>query len=462
MTRPILAALVAATTLGLAAPVAGQPAAASAVRATQHWTAQPRRADEQLLPPPAWRQGDPADSLYRQARDAMAKEEYGRAERLFRQIRERHPRSAYAPDAFYWEAYMLQRQGGRERLQRARRLLAEQKQRFPDAATQGDAAALAARIDGELARLGDERAVVSVEQAADARGCPSEDDDERTAALNALLQMDAERAMPILQRVLARRDACSATLRRRAVFLVAQKRTPETENILLGTARNDPDREVREQAVFWLSQVPSERATEILGDLLRTSRDEAIQEKAIFALSQQRHPRAAQILRSYAEGKGPTRLRERAIFSLGQRNTKENAEYLRALYGRLESQELKERVLFSLSQMRNQGNEQWMLDVAANDREPLELRKRALFWAGQMKGVPVAQLAALYDRASDQEMKEQALFVLAQRKDSAAVDKLIDVARRDPNRALRGKAIRWLAQSRDPRVADFLAEIIEK
>jgi len=43
---------------------------------------------------------------------------------------------------------------------------------------------------------------------------------DKVAALNALLQMDADRAMPILTKVLERRDACSAGLRRKAVFLV--------------------------------------------------------------------------------------------------------------------------------------------------------------------------------------------------------------------------------------------------
>ena len=68
--------------------------------------------------------------------------------------------------------------------------------------------------------------------------------------------MDSERAMPILKKVLERRDTCSAGLRRKAVFLVSQKRTDETANILMNVARTDPDGEVREQAVFWLSQVP--------------------------------------------------------------------------------------------------------------------------------------------------------------------------------------------------------------
>ena len=91
----------------------------------------------------------------------------------------------------------------------------------------------------------------------------------RVEALNAVLQMDADRAMPLLKRVLARRDECSAPLRRKAIFLVSQKQTSETESLLLDAARSDPDQEVREQAVFWLSQVGTERSVSALDSILR-------------------------------------------------------------------------------------------------------------------------------------------------------------------------------------------------
>jgi HEAT repeat protein len=359
---------------------------------------------------------------------------------------------------------MLFRQGGESRLREARALLEKQRKQFPKAATRGDASALAVRVDGALGtQYGDEVAQQKVgAAAAQASGCPTEDDD-RTAALNALLQMDAERAMPILKKVLARRDACSATLRRRAVFLVSQKRTPETEQLLLDVVRSDPDPEVRQQAVFWLSQVPGERATDVLAELLRTSKDEGVQDKAIFALSQQNNPRATQMLRQYAEqASAPERLRERAIFWLGQQGSAENAAFLRGLYGKLGDEDLKERTLFSLSQMEGHGNETWLLDVATNPRETLEMRKRALFWAGQSGGVTMPQLAALYDRTTDVDMKEQVIFVLSQRSSRDAVDKLIDIARREPNKQLRKRAIFWLSQSNDPRATALLTEIIEK
>jgi HEAT repeat protein len=295
------------------------------------------------------------------------------------------------------------------------------------------------------------------------RNCPSDDDenDDRIIALQALLNMDAERAMPILQKVLARRDACSVALRRKAVFLVSQKRTDQTANILMNVARTDPDQETREQAVFWLSQVPG--STGLLEEILKGNGDENIKEKALFSLSQQNEPRAQKTLQDFAMRDSESDdLREKAIFWLGQRRSSENTEFLRGLYSRLKNQDLREKILFSLSQQRGVGNEQWLMNIALDPKEDIELRKKALFWAGQ-SGVAIPQLAQLYDRMGDGEMKEQIIFVLSQRQsDKAAIDKLFDIARNEKDSELRKKAIFWLGQSRDPRVQQFLMELINR
>jgi HEAT repeat protein len=273
--------------------------------------------------------------------------------------------------------------------------------------------------------------------------------------------MDADRAMPILQKVLARRDACSVALRRKAVFLVSQKRTDQTANILMNVARSDPDQEVREQAVFWLSQVPG--STGLLEEILKGNSDENIKEKALFSLSQQSEPRAQQILRDFAVRESENSdLREKAIFWLGQRRSTENTEFLRNLYSRLTNQDLREKILFSLSQQRGVGNEQWLMNIALNPKEDIELRKKAVFWAGQ-SGVAIPELSKLYDRMGDSEMKEQIIFVLSQRQsDRTAMDKLFEIAKNEKDPELRKKAIFWLGQSRDPRVQQFLMDLINR
>jgi HEAT repeat protein len=411
--------------------------------------------------PPAWQAQDPADALYRQAREHLNRNDYARAATQFAAIVSRYPRSAYAGDALYFQAFALYRQGGSARLREALGALERQRATYAEAATRSDAEALAVRIQGELARQGDSREAERLVNTAGGvvEGCP-EADEIRVAALNALLHMNAEQAQPILMQVLGRRDACSAPLRRKAVFMLSQQRTAETENVLLDLVRNDPDGEVREQAVFWLSQVPTQRAVEALQEVLLGDGDPKLQERALFALSQHKSPQAGQALRRYAEQPdAPGRLRENAIFWLGQQPAAENAAFLRQLYGRLSDESLKEKVIFSLAQQGAGRHGDWLMEIALDRNESVRLRKQALFWAGQ-GGARIEDLVRLYGRVTDREIKDQLIFVYSQRRDPAALDQLIEIARREPDQELRKKAIFWLSQSKDPRVAQVLLELI--
>ena len=464
-----------ATTLMLTLAAAGMPIFMGAGPSQEELRPLVIEAEEfRTVPPAPWAIMDPADSLYRAGRAALRRNDYTRAAGLFRQVREQYPRSSYAPEAYYWEAFSLYRSGGKNNLQQAREVLRLQRQRHRDVADGSDARSLATRICGELARQGDSECAELISETATSTStstststrtrstCPREEDDMRVEALNAVLQMDADRAMPLLKRVLERRDDCSVQLRRKAIFLVSQKHTSETENILLGAARNDPDQEVREQAVFWLSQVGTDRSVSALDSILRSATDRKLQEKAIFALSQVDNPRASAAIREFAErGDVATEVRENAIFWIGQQNRPENARYLQTLYARVNSQQLKEKIIFSLSQMNSAENNRWIMNIALDENESIDARKQALFWAGQTGG-NIDDLVALYGRMQNREMKEQLIFVYSQRNDRKAVDKLLDIARNDGDREMRKKALFWLSQSNDPRVVDLLQEIIEQ
>jgi hypothetical protein len=91
----------------------------------------------------------------------------------------------------------------------------------------------------------------------------------------------------------------------------------------------------------------------------------------------------------------------------------------------------------------------------------MELRKKALFWAGQT-GESLDRLVSMYGRMQEREMKEQMIFVFSQRHERAALDKLMDIAKNDPDRSLRKKAMFWLGQSRDERVTAFLSDIVSR
>ena len=292
--------------------------------------------------------------------------------------------------------------------------------------------------------------------------CATPENEERTLALNALMQMDVERAMPVLQKVLARRDKCSEVLRRRAVMIVAQKRSPEAATILMNTARTDPDAETREQAVFWLSRVGDDRSIDFLRDLALNGTDRELRKRAVFALSNSRSPRATAVLRDVAARGNDLEVRGEAISWLGRRRDADtSAAYIRGLYPQLQERELKERALNALASQNSEANRTFLLGIATNEQEPIELRKQALFAAGRRQ-LPVDQVAQLYGRLKDVEMKKQVIYVLGERREPEATTHLISIAKAEKDPELRKSAIFWLSRSKDPRAADYLVSLLDK
>src|SRR5690606_2080232 len=350
------------------------------------------RYEAERLPREGWLPQDPADSLWRAARSALDNGDTRRAAELYHRLRteRRFASSDYRPHAYYWEAYARQRIGGTQELRVAQSALRELQRSHPEFENMVEAERLESRINADLARVGDREAVERQRAQAEraTEQCP--DHEVRVSALESLLTMPAGDAMPLLTRVMERRDECSAELREKAVFIIAQKKSTQAEDLLLAAVRNDPSPKVREQAVFWLSQVSSEKALEAIEEIIRTSTDAKLVEHAVFAASQHRSPRSVQILRDIAtRGNAPIEARRNAIFWLGQRKGSDMPQFMRELYGSVTETGLKEAVLFALSQNPAPENSAFLLEIATNESEMMELRKTALFWAGQQGRLPL-------------------------------------------------------------------------
>ncbi|HSU97039.1 MAG TPA: outer membrane protein assembly factor BamD, partial [Gemmatimonadaceae bacterium] len=162
-------------------------------------------------PRASWAADDPADSLYRLARQTLNSGEYRRAAQLFAQITRQYPTSQYRADAAYWRAFALYRIGGiadlHEALQaldsagtgntptsskgRTRVSAATMTMATPAASPGGsptiymnwvrspdrESAVLATRIRGALAARGDATAAAQIARTADssATSCDEED-----------------------------------------------------------------------------------------------------------------------------------------------------------------------------------------------------------------------------------------------------------------------------------------------
>lgn len=99
--------------------------------------------------------------------------------------------------------------------------------------------------------------------------------------------------------------------------------------------------------------------------------------------------------------------------------------------------------------------------LVRDDDAPLSSRRQALFWLGQ-SDYPTVDLAKLYAEVKPFALHEHFVFVLSQRRDDVAIDKLIDVARHDPDHEIRKAAMYWLGQTKDPRAVKFLQDILTR
>lgn len=394
-----------------------------------------------------WASADPADSLYRLAREALNAGEYRRAAQLFAQITRQYPTSEYRSDAAYWRAFALYRLGGIADLHEALQVLdsagpsTSRRNRATTsingtvrlapralaissadvAATEAaaiantdearavfmarsrnsdtESAILAMRIRSALAARGDATAAAQIAStaSASATSCDDEDAQLRIEALNALVQMDPKNAEPAITKVLARRDTCSVPLRRGAIALAARNSDAHTVDLLISTARTDPAVEVQAEAIRGLSRVPDASATAALSDIATSSKNPALQRIAVRGLASQDSPAARQAVRG---------LMTRADL-------------------------------------------------------PTDVRITALHYAGK-SDLPIADLAKMYDASADRSTRQEIVSLLEQRQEPEASDKLISIARTSTDPSLRRRAIEALSRKKDPRTTKLLMDILNK
>jgi HEAT repeat protein len=429
-------------------------------------------------------QGTPEDSLFRAAREALGRGEYARASTLFASFEQRFPRSRVAPTAMYWRAFALYRSGASDELRAALEALKAQQERYPEAAADPDAATLRTRLYAALAARGDAQAATAL-RAANASGvsCDREEMEVRAEALNALAQLDAPEARPTLKRVLARRDECSATLRRRAVYILGRSGTEESAADLVEVAKNDPDAGVRNDAIMFIGRSAGTASVKVLEQLFNESSDERTRAAALSALRSKGGPEAKRALRAIIEkAEVPERVRAEAIQQLGRSSDKEgewvtiagrrtpapptagdeeDAAFLRGLYTKTDSRTVKSAIVSAVARIGGSTNEQWLLGIAKNRNEETSLRREALSRI-KTSSLSIEELGKLFDALPERELRYAVVNQLASRDDPAAVDKLIEIARSGTDPQVRRQAISALARKNDPRTTKLLLELVEK
>jgi HEAT repeat protein len=265
----------------------------------------------------------------------------------------------------------------------AARTLETARSQYPNAATSAEARALRVQVCSELARRGDGECAADVSVVV--RDSSQLDEATKLAAMNALINMRADRAVPIATQALENPNQ-PPEVRKRAIFILADKAEEANAEaqvratLVRVAASSAEDRELREQAIFWLSEIPGDETLDALTQLMSGTLDGDLKTRAIFAISQHDSPRAMGLLREYAEdSRLDVELRKQAIFWLGQEGEEQAVPYLTDLYGKVDDAELKQQILFAVAETDAASALDWLLARATDPAESLETRKKALF-----------------------------------------------------------------------------------
>jgi HEAT repeat protein len=303
---------------------------------------------------------------------------------------------------------------------------------------------------------------------------PRVEGSSRNNPLLAAALADSADIVPDLLR-LARNLTLPRETRRRAVRWVGVVGDPSAVSPLTALARSEaetgranaddpgPGDAVESAAVGALAMLENGAGTNALMDLARQG-SPRVRKAAVFWLGQSDDQRGRALVRTVVDDTSETEaVRGAAIFALGQGENASAADltFLRSAFDRLPSEQLKDRVLMAMSQGDSDESTRWLLAQARDERQPMEVRRKAVFWAGQGHA-RLADLTSLYESTREPRLREHVIFVLSQRNEEAATEALMSIARDDHDREMRKKALFWLAQKNDPRVTKLIAELVAR
>lgn len=266
---------------------------------------------------------------------------------------------------------------------------------------------------------------------------------------------------------LARNSALSRSVRQGAMSWLGREleRTSGDEarqaSVALVAIATNPEEmtPIRQQAVSVLAR--SERADLAALTRMATGTDTWLRQAAIQALASSGDPRAREFLRTaFLDPALPETLRPSVIRGLGREYaTGKDIELLRSRFASLTSPASRQAVLSVLAEQGGAANQQWLLGVATDASATPELRAHAIE-AVQKAGAPAAQLGKLYEQALDRRGKEAAINGLFRNGDRQSVDRLILIAKNETDVSVRRSVISRLGRLEDPRVREFLKELV--
>jgi len=204
--------------------------------------------------------------LYAKGTAALDAERYEKALQAFAEAAAL--KGGKADSSLYWKAFAEYKA---QALQAALESLKEMQKSFPDSRWLEQALALEFEVKATMGK--------PVSPAA------TPDEEMKLLALNSLLDTDAEQALPMLEKMI--NGPQSPRLKKRALFVVSQSKSPRAKEILSSVAKNASDPDLQLEALVLLRMVGGAEEKKLLSDVYAASKDQDVKRRVIDALYSQ-------------------------------------------------------------------------------------------------------------------------------------------------------------------------------
>jgi HEAT repeat protein len=367
------------------------------------------------------------EDLYDDATDALDERDWHTAAKVFLKVADMKLRQADA--ALYWRSYAQHKMG-----QRAEALatLVELQKSYPNSKWASDGKQLELEIRQSAGQTVEPQRVEDIEL--------------KLMAINGLMQTDAERAIPILERLLQSNNP--QKIKDRAMFVLSQSDSQKAFDVLARIAKGGtPD--LQSLAVRYLGIAGGERNRQLLADIYATSNDLKTKKSVLkaFMISGDK----ARVL-ALAKTETNPELRADAVTQLGVMGARNE---LSELYNSETTIEVKKKIIQA---MFIGGNADKLAELARN--EPvLELKLAAIKNLGLIGGGRSGELLhAIYRSDTRPEIRSvviNAFFIQGNAKT------LVDLARNEKDPELKKRIIQKLSIMGSKDATDYLMEYLK-
>jgi tetratricopeptide (TPR) repeat protein len=341
---------------------------------------------------------------YSRGLSALDSRDYDRALRDFDQYykaasEKKEPR---AEGALYWKAYALNKLGRRDE---SLATLAQLEKSYPSSRWMNDAKALQ----------------LEVRQASGQGGSPESqtDEDLKLIAINSLMGTDADRMVPLLEKLLGDAKA-SPRLKTRALFVLGQSRNPRAGDIIARYAKSSGNPDVQLKAVEYLGIYGTPQNKQVLADVYASATDVSMKRA---------------VLRAWVNAKDKDHL-------LATAKSEKDADLRRE----------------AIRQLGGMGAHAELAQIYTTESTP-ELKKTIIQSLGGKREKTPELLIAMYTSEKDKNMKREILRSLHSQ---GAAKQLVDLARKETDPTLKTDAVRELSTMRSKESQDYMMELLNK